>query len=414
MIIDITRLIGRTLKGYQPTGIDRVCMEYLLHFKGMTKTSLYLFNRLWIVNEKLSTELIESINRLDIKNLKEKLILIPFNLTNPNKDELFFNLSHVGGLESAKYSKVLKKYRLKNIFMVHDLIPIEHPELTRPGDKQKHKQRIKNMLLLHDLILTNSEQTRQKLINYAVTDLKIPIDEEKIAVNYLGLSSRLLECNEIDFGFVKEKYRLKDKYFVVLSTIEPRKNHLILLYAWKTLQRLLKERTPQLVLIGRRGWENEQVIDFIERSSISSLIKEINNCSDPELKTILKNSQAMLMPSIDEGFGLPVLEGIMLDVLVVCSNISTFIELFKDIPIFCSWNDATDWVEIVLQITSTGKDKYLQEQIRRKKRNLKYLSKYSWHCHFEKLKEILKEQKLIDFSNQILTKEVNRNFVFSE
>lgn len=414
MIIDITRLIGRTLKGYQPTGIDRVCIEYLSYFRGITKVSIYLFNKLWVVNEKFSTLLIDKIVAIDAEGLKKILFLALFNLTKPEKKELFFNLSHSGGLNHSKYVKTLRKYDLKNIFMVHDLIPIEHPELAKPEERQKHKQRIENILLLHDLILTNSEQTRQKLIDYANTDLKIPIDTEKIVVNYLGLSSELINVPETDFSLLKEKYGFKEQYFVVLSTIEPRKNHLILFYAWKTLYALLKEKTPQLVLIGRRGWENEQVVDFIERSNISPFVKEINSCSDPELKTILKNSQALLMPSIDEGFGLPVLEAIMLDIPVVCSNIATFVELFKDIPFYCSWNDASDWVDTVLQLLLKGKDTFIVKQIQRKKRNRKYIKKYSWNYHFYKLKENLQKYGLIEPSSQIFPKEVNRDFVLSD
>ncbi|MDI1472960.1 glycosyltransferase family 1 protein [Thermodesulfovibrio sp. 1176] len=414
MIIDITRLIGRTLKGYQPTGIDRVCIEYLSYFRDKTKTSLFLFNRLWVINERLSTLLIDKIVSSDKEGLKKVLPLIPFNLTDSVEGELFFNLSHSGGLEKENYSKVLKKYNLKSVFMVHDLIPLEHPELVRDKENQKHKTRIENILALHDLILVNSYQTKQKLIEYAEDNLKLPVDIKKIEVNYLGLSSKFIETPDIDFSYVKEKFNLKDKYFVVLSTIEPRKNHLILFYAWKALHSLLKERTPQLVLIGRRGWENEQVIDFIERSSISNFIREIGLCNDLELKALLKNSQALLMPSIDEGFGLPVLEAIMLDIPVICSNISTFVELFKDIPIYCNWNDASDWVDTVLQILMKSKDSFIAEQIQRKKRNLKYIGKYSWNYHFYKLREALLDHSLIDSTEEIFAKEVNKGFVLSE
>lgn len=414
MIIDITRLIGRTLKGYQPTGIDRVCIEYLSYFRDKTKTSLFLFNRLWIINEKLSTLLIDKIVFSDKEGLKKALFLIPFYLTKTKKGELFFNLSHSGGLDKEGYSKALNKYDLKNIFMVHDLIPLEHPELVRDRENQKHKTRIKNILALHNLILVNSKQTKQKLIEYVVNSLKMPINLEKIVVNYLGLTSELTTMPDIDFSCLREKYNLKDKYFVVVSTIEPRKNHLILFYAWKALHSLLKERTPQLVLIGRRGWENEQVIDFIERSSISNFIREIGLCNDLELKAILKNSQALLMPSIDEGFGLPTLESIMLDVPVVCSNIATFIEIFKDIPLYCSWNDASDWVDTVMQILFKGKDIFVAEQIQRKKRNLKYINKYNWNYHFYKLRESLINNSLLDSTEEIFTKEVKRGVVFSE
>lgn len=387
MIIDVTRLIGRTLKGFNPTGIDRVCIEYLKHFRLSTKTSIYLLDRLWVFNEKISTLLIDALINQDKEKLKRLLPFLFLNMSKSEPSEIFINVSHSGGLDSPKYSRVINKLNLNPIFMVHDLIPVEHPELVRPEERIKHEIRLKNVFDTQALIVVNSEQTKQKLIRYAIEKYKVPISEDKILVNYLGFSSKLAEAPDIEFNFVKEKYGLTDKYFVVLSTIEPRKNHLILFYAWKSLYRLLKDRTPQLVLIGRRGWEAEQVIDFIERSNISGFIKELNNCTDIELKAILKNSQALLMPSLEEGFGLPVLEALMLDVLTVCSNIPVFFELFKDIPIYCSWSDATEWVNVVLEILSGKKDVYLILQRQKFEKNYKHISQYTWQLHFKRLKK---------------------------
>lgn len=399
MIIDVTRLVGRTLKGFNPTGIDRVCIEYLRHFQTSTKTSIYLFNRLWIFNEKFSSLLIDALINQDREKLKKLIPISLFNLSNSRTSEIFINVSHSGGLDSPNYSKVIKRLNLNAVFMVHDLIPIEHPELARPEELSKHKIRLKNILDTHALIIVNSERTKQRLIKYAVEKYKIPVSEDKILVNYLGFSSKLAEAPDVDFNFVKEKYGLKDEYFVVLSTIEPRKNHLILFYAWKSLYRLLKDKTPQLVLIGRRGWESEQVIDFIERSNISKFIKELSSCTDSELKTILKNSQALLMPSLEEGFGLPVLEALMLDVLTVCSNIPVFKELFKDIPIYCSWSDATEWIKIVLKIISGKKDEYLALQKQKYSKNIQTIRKYTWIKHFKRLEELLIKNRLIKNEN---------------
>src|SRR6202012_3700987 len=54
-------------------------------------------------------------------------------------------------------------------------------------------------------------------------------------------------------------------YFVLVSTIEPRKNHLLVLNVWRELAALVGDATPRLVLVGSRGWENEQVIDMLDR-----------------------------------------------------------------------------------------------------------------------------------------------------
>lgn len=394
MVIDITRLIRRTLKGYKPTGIDRVCIEYLNYFKDTTKVSIFALGKLWVFNNNISSRLIDSIVNLDKTVLKQILPLLPFNLVFNVSGDVFINVSHSGGLEHKNYFELLKKRKLKPVFMVHDLIPFKHPEFVKANDPEKHKKRMANIILSNGLIVTNSEQTKNELINYAMEELKINI-KDNVEVNYLGVTTKLINAPLVDFSVLKKRYHLKDKYFVVLSTIEPRKNHMILMYVWNLLHENLKDKTPQLVLIGRRGWECEQILDFIERSRIKNFIIEINDCPDEELKTILINSQALLMPSIEEGFGLPVLEAIMLNVLTVCSNISVFIELYKDVPMYAPWYNASDWATLILEIISGKKDYYLDMQKQRLEKNNQYILRYTWDLHFQRLKNILYKHNYI-------------------
>ncbi|MFD2497976.1 hypothetical protein ACFSTI_02685 [Rhizorhabdus histidinilytica] len=68
----------------------------------------------------------------------------------------------------------------------------------------------------------------------------------------------------------------------MLSTIEPRKNHLLLLHVWRRMAETLgPERTPHLAIVGRRGWENENVLDMLERcEAIRGHVHELAGLSD--------------------------------------------------------------------------------------------------------------------------------------
>src|SRR5262249_41515194 len=94
-------------------------------------------------------------------------------------------------------------------------------------------------------------------------------------------------------------------YFVVLGTIEPRKNHLLLLNVW----RQLAERggpTPKLVIVGARGWENEQIVDVLDRGLLTRPhVLEVSGLKAAALLRLIKNARALLMPSFAEGYGLP-------------------------------------------------------------------------------------------------------------
>lgn len=405
MIIEITRLIGRTLKRYPLTGIDRVCVEYLNHFMSKAKTSLFLWNRFYVLDRKISRTIAESLCSQSRSSLLKNLLISPFHVESTSDGELYINLTHSGGVESESFQNIAMK-KLRKVFMIHDLIPLDHPEFTRDGEKERHKIRLKNVVKYGDLILTNSEYTKNRLLDYARSLFGTDISD-KVEVNYLGLSKKLENVVAADYNYVKKKYHIADNYFIVVSTIEPRKNHLILFYAWKELFQILGKGTPMLLLVGRRGWKVDYLINLINSSNIADFIREINSCSDAELKCLIENSQALLFPSIDEGFGLPVLEGIKLGCITVCSKLPVLQELFGDIPYYCSWSDASEWVEIVLKILSS-RNKLLNIQNERVLKNSKLIGQYSWDAHFERLSRILSNHGIAEYSE--LEKEVELEF----
>ncbi|MDT9702392.1 glycosyltransferase, partial [Streptomyces sp. P17] len=89
--------------------------------------------------------------------------------------------------------------------------------------------------------------------------------------------------------------------FVTLGTIEPRKNHALLLDVWDSLP----PPRPQLVVIGRRGWADQALF---ARIAATPDVAEFNTLDDGQVAAVLTGAQALLMPSFAEGFGLPLTE----------------------------------------------------------------------------------------------------------
>jgi glycosyltransferase involved in cell wall biosynthesis len=137
-------------------------------------------------------------------------------------------------------------------------------------------------------------------------------------------------------------------YFVMCSTIEPRKNHLLLLHVWRELVRRDGAMAPKLLVIGDRGWENENVVDLLERCrGISNHVIEISGLSTPSLKRLLQGARALLMPSFAEGYGLPVVEALSANVPVIASDIPSFLEIGGDRFIALSPIDGEKWLETI-------------------------------------------------------------------
>jgi glycosyltransferase involved in cell wall biosynthesis len=147
----------------------------------------------------------------------------------------------------------------------------------------------------------------------------------------------------------------KPPYFVMVGTIEPRKNHQFILMIWRRLRERLGALTPHLVIIGARGWENENVIDLLERSSqLRPLVHECNRTSDAETVHILRNAQALLLPSLAEGFGLPLAEALALGVPAICSDIAVFREVAGSVPEFVDPLDGLAWLEAIADYSAEG------------------------------------------------------------
>ncbi len=134
-------------------------------------------------------------------------------------------------------------------------------------------------------------------------------------------------------------------YFVVLGTIEPRKNHWLLLQLWRKLVERMGEHAPRLVIIGQRGWECENVVDLLERCEpLRGYVLELPACSDAELSTWLKHAQALLFPSFAEGYGIPLVEALSLGVPVIASALPVFREIAGDIPEYLDPLDGSGWM----------------------------------------------------------------------
>ncbi len=135
-------------------------------------------------------------------------------------------------------------------------------------------------------------------------------------------------------------------YFVVCGTIEPRKNHLMLLNLWRELAR--DAAPPKLVIVGKRGWLNGNVVELLERSlALRPHVIEAGGLSTPGLRRLLAGARALLMPSLGEGFGLPVAEALAAGAPVIASDIEAFREVGGDAPDYVHPLDGLGWLQAV-------------------------------------------------------------------
>jgi len=174
-------------------------------------------------------------------------------------------------------------------------------------------------------------------------------------------------------------------YFVVLGTIEPRKNHWLLLQVWRRLVEQMGTRAPRLVVIGQRGWNCENVVDLLERcEALRGYVTELPACSDAELSTWLKHAQALLFPSFAEGYGIPLVEALSIGVPVIASDLPAFREIAGEIPDYRDPLDGLGWIDCIKAFAETASPERTA-QLRR----LASFSAPSWSTHFQVVEEFM-------------------------
>jgi glycosyltransferase involved in cell wall biosynthesis len=151
-------------------------------------------------------------------------------------------------------------------------------------------------------------------------------------------------------------------YFVTCGTIEPRKNHLLLLHVWRDIVARLGPSAPKLVVIGERGWENEHVIDLLERSrSLQGHVIEASGLPTPCLRRLFLGARAVLLPSFAEGYGLPLIEALASGAPVIASDIRVFHEVGKGRALTIDPTDGPAWREAICAFARTDSPERLKQ-----------------------------------------------------
>ncbi len=381
VLIDVTRLLGRFWKGRLPTGVDRVGLAYVQHYGSRSRAVVRLGGFSFVFpkaeSDALFLWLLKPNGRFSVVTTILKAILN--GVFNQHVAGAFlFNTGH-SGLERNDYSRILRRMQVMPIFVVHDLIPLTHPEFCRAGESGRHVVRMNNVLDLAVGVIVNSQATLDELSVFAQRG------GYALPTAVVGLLAPGVE--KVALG----KRPMQYAYFVILSTIEPRKNHWLLLQIWRGLVGRLGDAAPRLVLIGQRGWECENVVDMLERcSQLKGYVFELPNCSDAEMVNYLQHAQALLFPSFVEGYGMPLVEALALGVPVIASDLPVFKEIAGDIPEYVDPLDGKRWIDLIERYSVAGADRNSQLE------RLRSFSVPTWETHFATVDSMLDELRQAD------------------
>ncbi len=136
---------------------------------------------------------------------------------------------------------------------------------------------------------------------------------------------------------------LPQRFALHVGTIEPRKNLETLVAVWRRLTQVMPD-APALVLCGGSGWRSDDLRRQLAEAEKEGWVRELGYVDDASLAEIYKRAILLVSPSLYEGFGLPVIEGLAAGLPVICSDIPVFREVAGDAAVFVAATDVDAWL----------------------------------------------------------------------
>jgi len=211
--------------------------------------------------------------------------------------------------------------------VVHDLVPITHPETVGDGMTTEFTAWIKQALRQQTRFLSVSRTVAAQLGQYlaGLTAQGFPAVPGPPQAFHLGSELDFSDPSRTPRPEVQAVLDGDEHVFIVVGSIEPRKNHRFILDAFDLYWRA--GGTGRLAIIGRVGWKTEDLVARITSHPLHGkrlfLLRDID---DSELAHAYNAASALVIASIAEGFGLPVVEAFQRGLPVLCSDIAVFRE----------------------------------------------------------------------------------------
>lgn len=285
----------------------------------------------------------------------------------------------LGQLARLNYGRLLPHAELYHA-TEHLLMPLRH---------------VPTLLTVHDLIFHRYPQHHKRL-NYWYLNAAMPLycrrasaiiavsqaskddlvrlyglDPAKITVIHEAAAPHFIPASPSEVASARARYGLPDDYLLYVGTIEPRKNLDRLLEAVHQLR--ADGEGVQLVIVGGKGWLYQSFFQRLEALDLGDAVRLSGYVPDADLPAVYSGARLVTLPSLYEGFGLPVLEAMACGAPVVCSNSSSLPEVGGDAA---RYFDPTDVAAMTDAIQIVWRDETLRETMRQD--GLTRAAQFSW------------------------------------
>ncbi|MHB0889530.1 glycosyltransferase [Acidithiobacillus sp.] len=225
---------------------------------------------------------------------------------------------------------VLPPAKAPSVLVVHDLSHIRYPEVHPPARVAFLNHHLRPALARARAVLTDSRFTEAELLHH------FPEVAGRTHVVYPGISGRFAVAPGAEVEAALDGVLGGDgrRFFLFLSTLEPRKNLAGLLAAYTTLPGAIRGAHP-LVLVGQMGWQESNFAAVLAGMVERGEVRMLGYLRDELLPALYRRALALVYPSLYEGFGLPPIEAMATGCPVLVSNVTAMPEVCGDAALYC-------------------------------------------------------------------------------
>lgn len=230
----------------------------------------------------------------------------------------------------------------KTVVTIHDAGYLRFPETLEPKNLAYLQKHIKKTVGRADKILTPSQAIADELKEI------YQLPDDRVQATPLGLSPVFREPTPERIADMKQVHGLDKPYLLHVGTLEPRKNHRFLLEIFERLESF----DGDLVLCGMRGWQNDAFEQQLAASSARNRVRFPDYVSDEHLPALYAGAEALVFPSLYEGFGLPPIEAMRCGCPVISSGGGSLKEVVTGGGTVIESFDADEWAQAITQLLS--------------------------------------------------------------
>lgn len=264
----------------------------------------------------------------------------------------------------------------KKIVRYHDSIPIQDMDVCIPNGTNHHGSILLSMP--DAFFVCNSEPTRQDLIRIAphmeqrsatiapiLPSYKRKIHKQTLLNIIKRNSSSLTNDQQQKENFARLQNDNDFKYILILSTVEPRKNHILLIRAWERL-RAQYNVNHRLMIVGSFGWKYDEVQAAMKPHVRDGDIIHLEKVLPDDMAYLYSHAEVFAFPSFNEGFGFPPLEAMHCECPVIASDIPTHRWAYSDAALYINPYDLNSLFNALEKIIiSEEKDALRQNLIKK-------------------------------------------------